>query len=127
MIRLTEEDSYYIVYGKTDLRKGIDTLAILLQHDFNHDPFDGAYYFFCGSRSDRFKILHWDGEGFQLIYKRLENGKVHWPRANQACLEAMSLMEVTRLLKGFPLKSSISVSSKSYFISVLVAVFWDQI
>jgi transposase len=25
-------------------------------------------------------MLYWDGDGFLLLYKRLENGKLQWPR-----------------------------------------------
>ena len=32
-----------IVYGKTDLRKGIDGLATLMKEKFNLDPFSGQY------------------------------------------------------------------------------------
>lgn len=112
LIPIEKNQSYWIVRGKTDLRKGMDTLAILLQHMFDQDPFDGAYYFFCGTRSDRFKVLHWDGEGFQLIYKRLENGKLHWPKAKKPQLEKLQPEEISRLLAGFPIQPSIQKSSK---------------
>lgn len=98
--------------GKTDLRKGIDTLAVLLQTEFNQDPFDGGYYFFCGNRKDRFKILHWDGEGFRLEYKRFENGKLQWPSAETPYLQPVSNSEINRLLKGYSLQPSIKKSSK---------------
>ncbi|HGP9614504.1 TPA: IS66 family insertion sequence element accessory protein TnpB, partial [Streptococcus pneumoniae] len=26
----------------------------------------------------RFKALYWDGQGFWLLYKRFENGKLTW-------------------------------------------------
>lgn len=112
LIPIKLNQSYWIGQGKTDLRKGIDTFAVLLQHEFDQDPFDGSYYFFCGTRSDRFKVLHWDGEGFQLIYKRLKNGEIYWPKACEPQLEKIQAEEVSRLLAGLPIQSSIQKSSK---------------
>ncbi|HGJ0567218.1 IS66 family insertion sequence element accessory protein TnpB [Streptococcus pneumoniae] len=40
------------------------------------DSFSGQVFLFCGERKDRFKALYWDGQGFWLLYKRFENGKL---------------------------------------------------
>ena len=68
-----------IVCGKTDMRQGIDSLAYWIQHHYHLDPFSGQVFLFCGGKKDRFKALYWDGEGFWLLYKRFENGKLIWP------------------------------------------------
>ena len=56
----------YIVCGKTDLRKGIDGLAIVVAENFGLDLYDDSLFLFCGNRSDRFKGLYWDGEGLVM-------------------------------------------------------------
>lgn len=66
----------YLVCGKTDLRRGIDGLAGVVQDQFELDPYNQALYLFCGTRKDRFKALYWDGDGFLLLYKRIENGRL---------------------------------------------------
>lgn len=38
MIKLSDVGQVYIVCGKTDLRKGIDDLAILIKEQFELDP-----------------------------------------------------------------------------------------
>ena len=63
------------------LRKGIDSLAYLIQSQFDLDPFSKSVFLFCGGKSDRFKALYWDGEGLWLLYKRFENGQLTWPRS----------------------------------------------
>ena len=78
-IRLSDLGQVYLVCGKTDMRQGIDSLAYLVKSHFNLDPFSGQVYLFCGGRKDRFKALYWDGQGFWLLYKRFENGKLTWP------------------------------------------------
>lgn len=70
----------YIACGYTDLRRGIDGLAGIVRTQFQMDPFQTALFLFCGRRRDRIKALYWEGDGFVLLYKRLENGKYQWPR-----------------------------------------------
>lgn len=70
----------YIAHGYTDLRKGIDGLSALVKEQFGLDPFDSSLFLFCGRRRDRIKALYWEGDGFLLLYKRLEQGVFQWPR-----------------------------------------------
>lgn len=70
----TGADKVYIACGYTDLRKGIDGLARLVQQQFELDPFTNTLFLFCGRRRDRIKGLCWEKDGFILLYKRLEQG-----------------------------------------------------
>ena len=65
----------YIVTGYTDMRKGIDGLAAIVQGKLNLDPYSKALFLFCGRNPRRMKGLLWEGDGFLLLSKRLENGK----------------------------------------------------
>lgn len=76
----TGAEKVYIACGYTDLRKGIDGLAALVQSQFQLDPFTNTLFLFCGRRKDRIKALYWEGNGFVLLYKRLESGSFQWPR-----------------------------------------------
>lgn len=76
----TGAEKMYIACGYTDLRKGIDGLATLVQSQFQLDPFTNTLFLFCGRRKDRIKALYWEGNGFVLLYKRLESGSFQWPR-----------------------------------------------
>ena len=77
----TGADKVYIACGCTDLRKGIDGLARLVQQQFALDPFANTLFLFCGRRRDRIKGLYWEKDGFILLYKRLEQGAYQWPRS----------------------------------------------
>ena len=68
----TGADKVYIACGYTDLRKGIDGLARLVQQQFALNPFTNTLFLFCGRRRDRIKGLYWEKDGFILLYKRLE-------------------------------------------------------
>jgi len=76
----TGADRVYIACGYTDLRKGIDGLAAMVQQQFQLDPFTNTLFLFCGRRRDRIKGLYWEQDGFILLYKRLEQGAYQWPR-----------------------------------------------
>lgn len=77
----------YLATGYTDLRRGIDGLAGIVQEQFQLDAFDDTLFLFCGRRSDRIKGLYWDNNGFVLLYKRLENGTFRWPRDTKEALQ----------------------------------------
>jgi len=63
MLRL-EGKRVYLACGRTDMRKSIDGLAMIVESSFRLDPFSGALFVFCNRRRDRIKILEWDGDGF---------------------------------------------------------------
>jgi transposase len=71
----------YIACGYTDMRRSIDGLATVVQQSFRLDPFSNSLFLFCGKRRDRIKALYWEGDGFVLLYKRLERGSFQWPRS----------------------------------------------
>lgn len=93
----------FIVCGKTDLRRGIDGLAAIVQQEYDLDVYEDALFLFCGNRADRFKMLHWDGDGFLLLYKRLETGKLKWPRQKDE-VKQLTNQQVRWLLEGLSIE-----------------------
>ncbi len=95
MINLAELGRVFIVCGNTDMRRGIDSLAYIVKKNFNLDLFSGCVFLFCGSWRDRFKALYWDGQGFWLLNKRFENGKLAWPKSSSRVVRraVMCLMQ----------------------------------
>jgi len=78
----------YLATGYTDLRRGIEGLASIIKFSFQLDPYEKSILFlFCGKRTDRIKGLLWEGDGFLLLYKRLELGAFNWPRSTAEALE----------------------------------------
>ena len=69
----------YLAAGVTDMRKGFDELATLVQQRLRQDPFGGAVYVFRPKRGDLVKLLWWDGQGLVLYAKRLGAGPVYLP------------------------------------------------
>lgn len=93
----------YIACGYTDMRKSIDGLAAIVQGQFQMDPFSRCLFLFCGKRRDRIKALLWEGDGFVLLYKRLENGSFKWPR-NKDEVRTVTWKEFRWLMEGLELE-----------------------
>ena len=93
----------YIACGYTDLRRGIDGLAGIVQGQFQMDPFQQALFLFCGRKRDRVKALYWEGDGFLLLYKRLESGSFQWPRSGGEVL-AMTAQQYRWLMEGLSIE-----------------------
>lgn len=96
---VSKAEHIYIAVGYTDMRKQIDGLAALVQTDFNLDPFSNSLFLFCGRNTRMMKALYWEGDGFVLLYKRLENGRFKWPRDEQEAGEITS-QQFRWLLEG---------------------------
>src|SRR5881398_2804205 len=69
----------WLATGHTDMRKGFDGLALLVQETLRRDPHGGHLFVFRGRRGDLIKVLWHDGQGFCLFSKRLERGRFLWP------------------------------------------------
>ena len=72
MISLPPGARVWLACGRTDMRKGIDGLAMLAQQVLAEDPFGGALFAFRGKRGGLVKLLWYDGQGMCLFSKRLE-------------------------------------------------------
>ena len=89
----------YLAQGFTDLRLGIDGLATIVEREFKLEPCQAALFLFCGRRADRIKGLYWEGDGFLLLYKRLDNGRFQWPRS-EAEIQSLSNEQFVWLMQG---------------------------
>ena len=96
----------YLCTAPTDMRKGFDTLAVLVREFLGRDPLSGHLFLFISRRKDRLKILYWDADGFVLWYKRLERGTFRRPHgATEAAGVELKASELAMLLEGIDLKS----------------------
>jgi transposase len=96
---ISKADRIYVACGYTDLRKSIDGLAATVQQVFHLDPFSNNLYIFCGRRNDRIKALYWEGDGFVMLYKRLEKGSFQWPR-KESDVRNITIQQLRWLLEG---------------------------
>lgn len=90
--------TYYVRPGRTDMRKGSRSLAVLVLSVMGKDPCSKSVFLFCGKSRKQLKALVWDN-GFWVMARRIERGTFRWPDTEEEAAE-ISLGDVRRLLKG---------------------------
>jgi transposase len=88
-----------VVTRPVDYRKGADSLAALVAAEFGGDPFSGVIYVFRAKRSDRIRLVWWDGTGLCLMAKRLEQGGFKWPRVRDGVVRRTGLSHADSVLQ----------------------------
>jgi transposase len=99
MIALPTGTRVWVAAGVTDMRKGMDGLAALVQTTLAENPFSGHIFVFRGRRGDLVKLVWWSGDGLCLFAKRLERGRFVWPQATSGSV-ALSTAQLSMLLEG---------------------------
>ena len=109
MLSLSLPGRVFVCTLPTDMRKGFDSLAALVQTHLEQDALSGDLFVFRSRRGDRLKLLYWDEDGYALWYKRLEAGSFALPVADgkRAAAGAHGLVlrpaELAMLLDGVDL------------------------
>ena len=89
----------WLAVGHTDMRRGMNGLALQVQQALGRDPHAGDLYVFRGRRADLVKIIWHDGIGMSLYAKRLEKGRFVWPQAKDGVV-ALTHAQLACLLDG---------------------------
>jgi transposase len=99
MIPISSQVRVWIATGHTDMRRGMNSLALQVQEALKHDPHGGDLYVFRGRSGKLIKILWHDGLGMSLYAKRLERGRFVWPQARDGALVITSA-QLSYMLEG---------------------------
>jgi transposase len=99
MIGLPLGTRVWLAAGVTDMRKGMDGLAALVQTVLAENAFSGHVFAFRGKRGDLLKLLWWSGDGMNLYVKRLERGRFVWPQATSGTVHLTSA-QLSMLIEG---------------------------
>lgn len=89
----------WIVAGVTNMQKGINGLAALVQTALAQDPLSGQVFIFRGRSGDMIKVLWFDGDGMCLFAKRLDRGRFVWPQSPDGCV-SLTPAQLSMLLEG---------------------------
>jgi transposase len=82
-----------------DFRKGMDGLVAMVTAVLAADPFAGDVFVFRSKRTDRIKLILWDGSGLCLVTKRLEAGGFTWPLVQDGAV-TLSVAQLRMLFSG---------------------------
>lgn len=101
MLTLSETTCYYIYTDSTDMRKGFDSLSGIVSSQMQFNPLSKDVYIFLNRRRTQMKLLHWEGDGFGLYYKRLEQGTFELPPVQQnQCAVRVTVSHLEKIFKG---------------------------
>lgn len=89
----------WLATGQTDMRKGMNSLALQVQEKLGRNPHAGDLFVFRGKRADRVKMIWHDGLGMSLYIKRLERGAFIWPSITDGAL-SITGAQLNYLLSG---------------------------
>ena len=99
MIGLPSGTRVWLATGHTDMRRGMNGLALQVQETLQHDPYGGHVFVFRGKRGHLIKLLWHDGQGMCLFSKRLEHGRFLWPQPADGAV-TISPAQLGYLLEG---------------------------
>ena len=112
----------WLATGATDMRRGMNTLALQVQEDLGHDPHAGDLYIFRGRRGDLVKCLWHDGVGISLYAKRLERGRFLWPTTSGGAV-SISAAQLGYLLEGIDWRKGAIDSSAMHLLAMAQSSF----
>lgn len=87
---IPDDIKVHLYCGITDMRKSINTLAIMVQDVLQMEPTSGHLFLFRSRGGDKLKALYYEEHSFTLWYRRLDKGKFIFPRNIQGHLELTS-------------------------------------
>ena len=83
----------------TDMRKSSTGLSALVKRELCDNPLSGAMYVFVNRKKTQMKILYFDGDGYAVWCKRLEQGRFVIPDTDEV-KKALTYGELQCLLYG---------------------------
>ncbi len=105
MLSLSTKVRVFLCTRAVDMRKSFDGLHGLVLEVLRQDPLSGDLFVFLNKRRDRLKILVWEGDGWTILYRRLEAGTFALP-ASQGDSLVLSAAQLSLLLGGIDLSQT---------------------
>jgi len=105
MLHLSATGKYYLYGCSTDMRKGFDSLCGIVSSQMQLTVLSGSIFIFFNKKRNQVKLLLWEGDGFSLYYKRLEQGTYELPATTNAGHLVIGHQQLQFILQGISLQS----------------------
>ena len=93
----------YLYQHPVDMRKGMDSLALLVKEEMDLNPLDSILFVFTNKSKDKVKLLVWERNGFWTLYKKLLKQRFKWPRWFSSDKLLLPEEQLLQLLDGIDL------------------------
>lgn len=91
--------------GNASSLPDFDGLYGLVIGQLREDPQSGHLFLFSNKRRDRMKVLFFDGNSLWVCARRMEQGRLHWPRSEEGRVQ-LSREEFALLIGGIDLSET---------------------
>lgn len=106
MFTLSSDLRFHLYNQPTDMRKSFNGLSGIVRNELDRDPSNGEVFIFINKPRNKIKLLHWQGIGFTLYYRRLEEGTFDVPRYDPSVGSiGLSYTQIVMLVDGLSVKN----------------------
>lgn len=92
MLAISPNSKVYLSLSTVDFRRQIPGLKKWIKNEMKQNPLSGAYFFFFSRNRKALKIVHFDGQGMCLYWKKLSQGTFKkWDGIYDASSECVNL------------------------------------
>jgi transposase len=104
MLNLAPGLEIFFCTAPADMRRSFDGLARMAEEHLAKQVLAGGLFVFVNKRRDRLKLLWFDGDGYCLWYKRLEEGTFQMPTVrDERTSLTLSATDLSLILGGVDL------------------------
>lgn len=105
MFSLSSSHRYLLYAQPTDMRKSFDALCGIVRNELQRNPLSGEVFIFLNRSRTHIKLLHWEGGGLVLYYKRLERGTFAPPLSDHTN-GSLSYPQLVLMTEGITIQKS---------------------
>jgi transposase len=104
MLSLHSGNRYLLYQGWADARKSFDGLSGIVTNEMGLPLQTGDVFIFINRRRTHIKLLQWEGDGYGIYCKRLEEGTFEMPAAKPGIHAQLTSRQLMLILQGVSLK-----------------------
>ena len=107
MLQINNGTHYWLYHKWADVRKSFDGLSGLVTNELGMEIQTGDVFIFLNKRQTHLKALEWEGDGFSLYYKRLEEGTFELPAGiMEGTHSSITAKQLSMILQGVSLRKA---------------------